>query len=39
MHDPFDYGIGGTRVFCNPRGYIQYEQRAQEFELQVIELL
>jgi Icc-related predicted phosphoesterase len=39
MHDPFDYGIGGTRVVCNPRGYIQYEQRAQEFELQVIELL
>ena len=39
MHDPFDYGISGTRVVCNPRGYIQYEQRAQEFELQVIELL
>jgi Icc-related predicted phosphoesterase len=38
MHDPFDYGIGGTRVVCNPRGYIQYEQRAQEFELQVVEL-
>jgi Icc-related predicted phosphoesterase len=39
MHDPFDYGIGGTRVVCNPRGYVQYEQRAQEFEIQVIELL
>lgn len=39
MHDPFDYKLGETRVFCNPRGYIQYEQRAQEFELQVIELL
>lgn len=38
MHDPFDYGIGGTRVLCNPRGYIQYEQRAQEFELQYIDL-
>lgn len=37
-HDPFDYGIGGTRVLCNPRGYIQYEQRAQEFELQYIDL-
>lgn len=37
-HDPFDYGIGGTRVYCNPRGYIQYEQRAQEFELQVVDL-
>ena len=29
MHDPFDYGIGGTRVVCNPSGYVQYEQRAQ----------
>ena len=38
MHDPFDYGIGGTRVFCNPRGYVQYEQRAQEFELAYIDL-
>lgn len=38
MHDPFDYGIGGTRVFCNPRGYIQYEQRAQEFELAYVDL-
>jgi calcineurin-like phosphoesterase family protein len=39
MHDPFDYGIGGTRVVCNPRGYVQYEQRAQEFEIQYIDLL
>ena len=38
MHDPFDYGIGGTRVVCNPRGYIQYEQRAQEFEIKYVEL-
>jgi Icc-related predicted phosphoesterase len=37
-HDPFDYGIGGTRVLCNPRGYIHYEQRAEEFELQYIDL-
>lgn len=39
MHDPFDYGIGGTRIVCNPRGYIQYEPRAQEFEIQYIDLL
>jgi Icc-related predicted phosphoesterase len=39
MHDPFDYGIGGTRVVCNPRGYVQYEQRAQEFEIKYIDLL
>jgi predicted phosphodiesterase len=38
MHDPFDYGIGGTRVVCNPRGYVQYEQRAQEFEIKYIDL-
>ena len=38
MHDPFDYGIGGTRVVCNPRGYVQYEQRAQEFEIKYVEL-
>lgn len=38
MHDPFDYTVNQTRVVCNPRGYIQYEQRANEFELQVIEL-
>jgi Icc-related predicted phosphoesterase len=38
MHDPFDYGIGGTRVVCNPRGYVQYEQRAQEFEIKYMEL-
>jgi len=24
MHDPFDYEIFGTRVICNPRGYIPY---------------
>ena len=38
MHDPFDYGIGGTRVVCNPRGYVQYEQRAQEFKIKYMEL-
>jgi predicted phosphodiesterase len=38
MHDPFDYEVGSTRVVCNPRGYIQYEQRAQEFEIKYMEL-
>lgn len=38
MHDPFDYGLGGTRVICNPRGYMGYEQRAREFELMYVEL-
>jgi len=38
MHDPFDYGLGGTRVVCNPRGYVQYESRAHEFELIYVDL-
>ena len=32
-HHVFDYMIGSTRVVCNPRGYINYENRADEFEL------
>ena len=38
MHDPCDYLIGDTRVVCNPRGYIGYEQRANEFKLKFIEV-
>lgn len=30
-HNSFDYYIGTTRVICNPRGYMNYEQRADEF--------
>ena len=25
MHDAFDYDVYGTRVVCNPRGYVSYE--------------
>ena len=25
-HNPFDYNVHGTRVICNPRGYIPYER-------------
>ena len=25
MHDAFDYDVYGTRVICNPRGYVPYE--------------
>ncbi len=32
MHDPVDYKIGETRVLSNPRGYMGYEQRANEFD-------
>jgi Icc-related predicted phosphoesterase len=31
-HDCFDYTVGSTRVLCNPRGYVGYEQRAKEFD-------
>lgn len=37
-HELFDYNIGGTRVFCNPRGYIGHEQCAKDFKLKFIEL-
>ena len=25
-HDSFDYMVGSTRIFCNPRGYYNYEE-------------
>ena len=31
-HTFFDYMVGGTRVLCNPRGYIGYERRSVEFD-------
>jgi len=31
-HDMFDYQIGDTRIICNPRGYKNYEQQAEEFD-------
>jgi predicted phosphodiesterase len=37
-HEDFDYMIGQCRVVCNPRGYIGYESRANDFELKVVEL-
>jgi len=37
-HDPYDYMVGTTRVVCNPRGYIGYEQRADDFELKFFDL-
>ena len=35
-HDKFDYMIGSTRIVCNPRGYIKYEDCADNFQLQYI---
>lgn len=37
-HDTFDYMVGSTRVVCNPRGYIGYEDTADEFELKIVEV-
>ena len=37
-HENFNYMIGTTQIVCNPRGYIGYEQRADDFKLEVIEL-
>jgi len=37
-HEDFDYMIGSTRVVCNPRGYIDYEARADRFELKYVEV-
>lgn len=37
-HDPFDYTIGTTRIVCNPRGYINYEQCANDFKLKYFDI-
>lgn len=37
-HEAFDYVIGQTRIACNPRGYIGYEERADQFELKFVEV-
>lgn len=37
-HHEFDYVIGETRVVCNPRGYVGYEQQAQDFRLKFVDI-
>ena len=37
-HHEFDYMIGSTRIFCNPRGYIHYEGQADQFQLKTVEI-
>jgi Icc-related predicted phosphoesterase len=37
-HEDFDYMVGSTRVFCNPRGYDGYEERADRFKLKCVEI-
>lgn len=31
-HDDFDYTVGATRVRCNPRGYVGYENRTVNWD-------
>jgi len=37
-HEDFDYLIGSTRIVCNPRGYINYEDSADKFTLKTVEI-
>ena len=37
-HDVYDYMIGSTRIVCNPRGYIGYEECADNFKLMYVEV-
>lgn len=37
-HDAFDYVIGSTRIVCNPRGYIGYEETADNFKFKYLEI-
>jgi Icc-related predicted phosphoesterase len=37
-HEDFDYQIGSTRILCNPRGYINYEERADTWRLKTVEV-
>jgi hypothetical protein len=37
-HYPFDYRIGSTRVVCNPRGYINYEESADRWQLITVDI-
>lgn len=37
-HEDFDYMIGSTRIVCNPRGYINYEERADQWKPKLVEI-
>jgi hypothetical protein len=37
-HEDFDYQIGSTQILCNPRGYINYEERADTWRLKTVEV-
>ena len=37
-HEDFDYMIAGCRILCNPRGYVNYEERADTWKLVTVEV-
>jgi predicted phosphodiesterase len=37
-HELFDYTMGDCRIVCNPRGYVGYEELAENFELKIMEV-
>jgi predicted phosphodiesterase len=37
-HEDFDYMVGSTRIVCNPRGYINYEERADRWQPKLVEI-
>jgi Icc-related predicted phosphoesterase len=37
-HEDFDYMVGSTRIVCNPRGYINYEPRADSWTPKLVEV-
>ena len=37
-HHSFDYCIGSTRVVCNPRGYFNYEEQADQWQIKTVEI-
>ena len=37
-HEDFDYQIGSCRILCNPRGYVNYEERADTWHLVTVEV-
>jgi len=37
-HETFNYELGNTKVVCNPRGYVNYELRADYFQLRFVDV-
>lgn len=37
-HEDFDYMIGSTRIVCNPRGYVNYESRADTWQPKYVDI-